>query len=62
MAMGSIACVDEENMELVVEIIDFRCQYDILKPMEHVGKSLPIWLFDANSKPMHAHLFYLECF
>jgi hypothetical protein len=48
--------VDEENMELVVEIIDFRNQYNILTPMEHVlGKSLPIWSFDVNSKPMHAH-------
>jgi hypothetical protein len=54
--------VDEEYMELVVEIIDFRCQHDILKQMEHVGKSLPIWSFDVNSKPMHAHLFYPECF
>jgi hypothetical protein len=29
-AMGSMVGVDEEYMELVVEIIDFRRQYDIL--------------------------------
>jgi Phosphatidylinositol-4-phosphate 5-Kinase len=34
--------VDEENMELVVGIIDFMRQYDILKQMERVGKSLPM--------------------
>jgi Phosphatidylinositol-4-phosphate 5-Kinase len=33
---------DEENMELVVGIIDFMRQYDILKQMERVGKSLPM--------------------
>jgi 1-phosphatidylinositol-3-phosphate 5-kinase len=34
--------IDEENMELVVGIIDFMRQYDILKQMERVGKSLPM--------------------
>lgn len=34
--------VDEEKMELVVGIIDFMRQYDILKQMERVGKSLPM--------------------
>eukprot|EP00977_Amphora_coffeiformis_P018268 scaffold6351_cov166-Amphora_coffeaeformis.AAC.2 len=34
--------VDEENRELVVGIIDFMRQYDILKQMERVGKSLPM--------------------
>jgi hypothetical protein len=34
--------VDEENMELVVGIIDFMRQYDIMKQMERVGKSLPM--------------------
>lgn len=34
--------IDEEKMELVVGIIDFMRQYDILKQMERVGKSLPI--------------------
>jgi 1-phosphatidylinositol-3-phosphate 5-kinase len=34
--------VDEENMELVVGVIDFMRQYDILKQMERVGKSLPM--------------------
>jgi 1-phosphatidylinositol-3-phosphate 5-kinase len=34
--------VDEERMELVVGIIDFMRQYDILKQMERVGKSLPM--------------------
>ena len=29
-------------MELVVGIIDFMRQYDILKQMERVGKSLPM--------------------
>jgi Phosphatidylinositol-4-phosphate 5-Kinase len=33
---------DEENKELVVGIIDFMRQYDILKQMERVGKSLPM--------------------
>lgn len=33
---------DEEKMELVVGIIDFMRQYDILKQMERVGKSLPM--------------------
>lgn len=33
---------DEENNELVVGIIDFMRQYDILKQMERVGKSLPM--------------------
>lgn len=33
--------IDEERMELVVGIIDFMRQYDILKQMERVGKSLP---------------------
>jgi len=31
--------IDEEKMELVVGIIDFMRQYDILKQMERVGKS-----------------------
>jgi len=34
--------VDEERKELVVGIIDFMRQYDILKQMERVGKSLPM--------------------
>ena len=34
--------VDEENRELVVGIIDFMRQYDILKQMERVCKSLPM--------------------
>jgi len=34
--------LDEEKMELVVGIIDFMRQYDILKQMERVGKSLPM--------------------
>jgi hypothetical protein len=34
--------IDEERMELVVGIIDFMRQYDILKQMERVGKSLPM--------------------
>jgi Phosphatidylinositol-4-phosphate 5-Kinase len=34
--------IDEEKMELVVGIIDFMRQYDILKQMERVGKSLPM--------------------
>lgn len=34
--------VDEERQELVVGIIDFMRQYDILKQMERVGKSLPM--------------------
>jgi 1-phosphatidylinositol-3-phosphate 5-kinase len=34
--------VDEDSMELVVGIIDFMRQYDILKQMERVGKSLPM--------------------
>ncbi|KAL3939330.1 MAG: hypothetical protein SGBAC_005933 [Bacillariaceae sp.] len=34
--------IDEENNELVVGIIDFMRQYDILKQMERVGKSLPM--------------------
>jgi hypothetical protein len=39
----SILGVDEENMELVVGIIDFMRQYDILKQMERVGRSFR-WL------------------
>jgi 1-phosphatidylinositol-3-phosphate 5-kinase len=34
--------VDEDRKELVVGIIDFMRQYDILKQMERVGKSLPM--------------------
>lgn len=34
--------IDEDSMELVVGIIDFMRQYDILKQMERVGKSLPM--------------------
>lgn len=34
--------IDEERMELVVGIIDFMRQYDIMKQMERVGKSLPM--------------------
>jgi len=34
--------IDEERMELVVGIIDFMRQYDILKQMERVGKSIPM--------------------
>lgn len=34
--------IDEEHNELVVGIIDFMRQYDILKQMERVGKSLPM--------------------
>ena len=37
-----LAGIDEEKMELVVGIIDFMRQYDILKQMERVGKSLPM--------------------
>lgn len=33
---------DEHTAELVVGIIDFMRQYDILKQMERVGKSLPM--------------------
>jgi 1-phosphatidylinositol-3-phosphate 5-kinase len=33
--------IDEERKELVVGIIDFMRQYDILKQMERVGKSIP---------------------
>lgn len=34
--------IDEEKKELVVGIIDFMRQYDIMKQMERVGKSLPM--------------------
>jgi hypothetical protein len=34
--------IEEEKKELVVGIIDFMRQYDILKQMERVGKSLPM--------------------
>jgi hypothetical protein len=34
--------MDEEKNELVVGIIDFFRQYDILKQMERVGKSIPM--------------------
>jgi len=34
--------IDSERMELVVGIIDFMRQYDILKQMERVGKSIPM--------------------
>lgn len=34
--------IDEEKNELVVGIIDFMRQYDILKQMERVGKSIPM--------------------
>ena len=34
--------IDDEKKELVVGIIDFMRQYDILKQMERVGKSLPM--------------------
>jgi 1-phosphatidylinositol-3-phosphate 5-kinase len=34
--------IDEDTNELVVGIIDFMRQYDILKQMERVGKSLPM--------------------
>ena len=34
--------IDEERNELVVGIIDFMRQYDILKQMERVGKSIPM--------------------
>ena len=34
--------MDEERNELVVGIIDFFRQYDILKQMERVGKSIPM--------------------
>lgn len=34
--------IDEEKKELVVGIIDFMRQYDILKQMERVGKSIPM--------------------
>lgn len=33
--------IDEEKNELVVGIIDYMRQYDILKQMERVGKSIP---------------------
>ena len=32
--------IDEEKMELVVGIIDYLRQYDILKQLERVGKSV----------------------
>lgn len=34
--------LDEEKNELVVGIIDYMRQYDILKQMERVGKSIPM--------------------
>ena len=34
--------IDEEKMELVVGIIDYMRQYDIMKQMERVGKSIPM--------------------
>jgi 1-phosphatidylinositol-3-phosphate 5-kinase len=34
--------IDEEKKELIVGIIDFMRQYDILKQMERVGKSIPM--------------------
>eukprot|EP00586_Coscinodiscus_wailesii_P009101 CAMPEP_0172521040 /NCGR_PEP_ID=MMETSP1066-20121228/292349_1 /TAXON_ID=671091 /ORGANISM="Coscinodiscus wailesii, Strain CCMP2513" /LENGTH=247 /DNA_ID=CAMNT_0013303889 /DNA_START=658 /DNA_END=1401 /DNA_ORIENTATION=- len=34
--------IDDEKKELVIGIIDFMRQYDILKQMERVGKSLPM--------------------
>ena len=34
--------IDEDNNKLVVGIIDFMRQYDIMKEMELVGKSLPM--------------------
>ena len=34
--------IDSDRMELVVGIIDFMRQYDILKQMERVGKSIPM--------------------
>lgn len=34
--------IDEEKNELVVGIIDFMRQYDIIKQMERVGKSIPM--------------------
>lgn len=34
--------IDEEKWELVVGIIDYMRQYDILKQMERVGKSIPM--------------------
>jgi len=34
--------VDEENKELVLGLLDYMRQYDILKQMERVGKSLPM--------------------
>jgi len=34
--------IDDEKKELVVGIIDFMRQYDILKQMERVGKSIPM--------------------
>ncbi len=34
--------IDEENNEIVVGIIDYMRQYDILKQMERVGKSIPM--------------------
>ncbi len=34
--------IDEEKNELVVGIIDYMRQYDILKQMERVGKSIPM--------------------
>jgi 1-phosphatidylinositol-3-phosphate 5-kinase len=36
--------IDEENGELVVGIVDFMRQYDMLKRMERVGKSLRMML------------------
>ncbi len=34
--------IDDERNELVVEIIDFMRQYDILKQVERMGKSIPM--------------------
>jgi 1-phosphatidylinositol-3-phosphate 5-kinase len=34
--------INKEKIELVVGIIDYMSQYDVLKQMEQVGKSLPM--------------------
>ena len=34
--------IKKEKIELVVGIIDYMSQYDVLKQMEQVGKSLPM--------------------
>ena len=40
--------IDEEKMELVVGIIDYMRQYDIMKQMERVGEAF--WCGDGKTK------------